>query len=100
LQGNFAEDSIVIQGGVIMSDEEHLIENLICYVQSVGWANVPKQHAKFNKPFYDLYDRYSKNGQTQVTPGTFKWLLNMAVYVVYHATVYETDFSEDEKCQS
>lgn len=79
-----------------MSDEEHLIENLIYYVQSVGWANVPKQHAKDNNPFYDLYDRYSKNGLTQVTVGTFKWLLNMAVYVVYHATM-GTDFSEEEK---
>ena len=80
-----------------MSDEEHLIENIICYVQSVGWANVPEQHAKDNAPFYDLYERYGKNGQTQLTPGTFKWLLDMAVYVVYHATVWGTDFSEEEK---
>jgi len=77
-----------------MSDEEHLIENLIDYVQSVGWANVPKQHAEDNAAFYDLYERYSKNGQTQVTPGTFKWLLDMAKYVVYHATM-GTDFSEE-----
>lgn len=77
-----------------MSDEEHLIENLICYVQSVGWANVPEQHTK---SFHDLYKRYGKNGQTQVTPETFKWLLDMAVYVVYQATVWGVDFSEEEK---
>lgn len=79
-----------------MSDEEHLIENLICYVQNVGWANVPYQDAKDNEPFYDLYEKYSKNGQTQVTPGTFKWLLNMAKYVVYQATM-GTDFSEESE---
>ena len=80
-----------------MSDEEHLIENLIAYVQSVGWANVPKQHAKDNAPFYDLYERYGRNGQTKLTIGTFKWLLDMAEYVVWSATVYDTDFSEEEK---
>ncbi len=79
-----------------MSDEEHIIENLICYVQSVGWKNVPDQDAKDNEPFYDLYERYGKNGQTQVTVGTFKWLLDMAKYVVYQATM-GTDFSEEEK---
>ena len=79
-----------------MSDEEHLIENLIAYVQSVGWANVPEQFAEDNAPFYDLYERYGKNGLTQVTIGTFKWLLDIAVYVVYHATM-GTDFSEEEK---
>ncbi len=78
-----------------MSDEEHLIENLICCVQSIGWANVPKQSDEDNKPFYDLYDRYGNNGQTQVSVGTFKWLLNMATYVVYQATM-GTDFSEEE----
>ena len=76
-----------------MSDEEHIIENIICYVQSVGWANVPKQD---NYPFYDLYEKYGKNGQTQITPGVFRWLLHMAKYVVYHATM-GTDFSEEEK---
>jgi hypothetical protein len=77
-----------------MSDEEHLIENLIRYVQNVGWANVPKQDAEDNYPFYDLYERYGKNGQVQLTPGTFRWLLDMAVYVVYQATVVGTDFSK------
>ena len=79
-----------------MSDEEHLIENLICYVQSVGWANVPKQHAEDSAPFYDGYERYGKNGQVQLTVGTFKWLLDMAKYVIYQATM-GTDFSEEEK---
>ena len=32
-----------------MSDEENIIENIICYVQSVGWANVPKQDAEDSK---------------------------------------------------
>lgn len=77
-----------------MSDEENIIENIICYVQSVGWANVPKQDAEDNAPFYDVYERYGKNGQMQLTVGTFKWLLDMAKYVVYHTTM-GTDFREE-----
>ena len=78
-----------------MSDEEHLIENIIYYVKSVGWANIPHKDDEDNAPFYDVYERYGKNGQTQLTVGTFKWLLDMAQYVVYHATM-GTDFSEEE----
>lgn len=76
-----------------MSDKEHLIENIIAYVQSVGWANVPNRYAKDNYPWYEVYERYGKNGQTQLTSGTFEWLLDMAVYIVYHAT-NGIDFSE------
>lgn len=78
-----------------MSDSEHLIENIICYVQSIGWANVPKQDDKDNCPFYDLYERYGSNGQVQLTVGAFKWLLDMATYVVYHSTI-GADFSQKE----
>lgn len=77
-----------------MSNEEHLIENLICYVQSVGWANVPDNVGSLD--FHNVYKRYGNNGRTEVDRRTFKWLLDMAVYVVYHAT-NGTDFSEEEK---
>jgi len=76
-----------------MSNEEHLIENLIAYVQDIGWANVPSNPNSL--AFYDLYSRYNNNGNTSVDVNTFCWLLKMAVYVVYHATVCNTDFSED-----
>lgn len=75
-----------------MSDEEHLIENLICYVQSVGWANVPNRGTL---RYENIYGAYSKNGTHSVSEETFWWLLQMAFYVVYHATM-GTDFSEEE----
>lgn len=74
-----------------MSDEEHLIENLICYVQSVGWSEAGEL-----VNLDDIYNRYGSNGKTKVDKATFEWLLDMAVYVVYHAT-NGTDFSEEEK---
>ena len=73
-----------------MSDEEHLIENLICYVQSVGWSEAGEL-----VNLDDIYNRYGSNGRTKVDKATFEWLLQMAVYVVYHATM-GTDFSEEE----
>ena len=75
----------------MMSDEEHLIENLICYVQSVGWSEA-SELVNLNK----IYKRYGSNGETKVDKATFEWLLNMAVYVVYQATEWGTDFSEEE----
>ena len=74
-----------------MSDEEHLIENLICYVQSVGWSEAGEL-----VNFDDIYNRCGSNGKTKVDKTTFEWLLDMAVYIVYHATM-GTDFSEEEK---
>ena len=74
-----------------MSDEEHLIENLIAYVQSVGWSEASEL-----VNLDDIYNRYGSNGKTKVDKSTFEWLLQMAVYVVYHATM-GTDFSEEEK---
>ena len=75
-----------------MSDEEHLIENLIAYVQSVGWANVPNDVGSLD--FHNVYKRYGNNGRIEVNRATFKWLLDMAEYVVYNATM-GTDFSEE-----
>ena len=74
-----------------MSDSEHLIENLICYVQSVGWSEAGEL-----VNLDDIYNRYGSNGRTKVDKATFEWLLDMAVYVVYHATM-GTDFSEEDK---
>ena len=74
-----------------MSDSEHLIENLICYVQSVGWSEASEL-----VNLDDIYNRYGSNGRTKVDKATFEWLLDMATYVVYHATM-GTDFSEEDK---
>lgn len=72
-----------------MSNEEHLIENLLAYAQSVGWAEANKP-----KNFDDIYERYGSNGGTKVSKETFEWLLNMAVYVVYMESVWGSDFVE------
>jgi hypothetical protein len=76
-----------------MSDEEHLIENLIAYVQSVGWAYVPNRGTE---RYESIYGVLSKNGTHSVSEETFWWLLQMAVYVVYRVTVCNTDFSDEE----
>lgn len=43
-----------------MSDEEHLIENLICYVHSVGWANVPDNVGSL--AFHNVYKQIMTEG--------------------------------------
>ena len=72
-----------------MSNEEHLIENLLFYVKSVGWAEAGEL-----VNFDDIYERYGNNGGTEVSKETFEWLLNMAVYVVYQESVWGSDFVE------
>lgn len=73
-----------------MSDEEHLVENIVSYVQSVGWIEAE------NSDFDDVYERYGSNGNLRTDKQTFRMLLNMAIYVVYQATVCGTDFSENK----
>lgn len=65
-----------------MTNEEHLIENLLSYVQNVGWSEAGEL-----VNFDDIYERYGSNGSTKVSKETFEWLLNMAVYIVYQETV-------------
>lgn len=77
-----------------MSDKEHLIENLICYVRSVGWPNIPDDVDSL--AFHNVYKCYGNNGRVEVDRVTFKWLLDMAKYVVYQASM-GTDFSKEEK---
>lgn len=77
-----------------MSDDEHLVENIIDYVQRIGWAKLPNVHSK---EWNELYAVFGKNGQIKVSEETFEYLLYMAEYVVYHSTVCNTDFSEVEK---
>ena len=72
-----------------MNNEEHLIENLLSYVQSVGWAEANK-HENFD----NIYEHYGSNGGTKVSKETFEWLLNMAVYVVYQESVWGSNFVE------
>ena len=50
-----------------MSDEEHLIENLIGYVQSVGWSEASELII-----LDDIYNRYGSNGKTKVDKATFE----------------------------
>lgn len=44
----------------------------------------------------ELKRKITVNYNIIINFGTFKWLLDMAVYVVYHETM-GTDFSEEEK---
>ncbi len=75
-----------------MSLEEHLVENILCYVQSHGWQNMPTRR---DKKFKKLYEMLGNNGTLTVSEDTFEMLLEMAVYVVYHSTVCNTDFSNE-----
>ncbi len=69
-----------------MSNEEHTVENIICYVQNVGWQNIDLNHP--NKHKCCCYPE-------ELPDETFAWLLRMAVYVVYYSTVVGVDFSNE-----
>lgn len=73
-----------------MSCEEHLVENIISYIQETGCFKVKKG----SKEYEEFYENYSKNGTVEVSRETFDWLVEMANYVVYEASVCNTDFSE------
>lgn len=73
-------------GGDIMSDDEHLIQNIVCLVEEVGWD-------KFcDFPLTDqvgeYYKDYGTNGNITVNKETFKWLIAMASYIDYERKVW------------
>jgi hypothetical protein len=73
-----------------MSNEEHIVENIICWVQNIGWKNIPEQNTD---EWQIAYNSICEN--SDVSQEIFSWLLEMAKYVVYQATVWGDDFSED-----
>lgn len=73
-----------------MSCEEHLIENIIGYIQETGCYQLDKNSKKYET----FYENFSKNGVVEISREVFDWLVEMANYVVYHASIYGTDFSD------
>jgi len=73
-----------------LSCEEHLVENIISYIQNTGSYKVEKGTEKYE----EFYNNYSKNGDVEISKEVFDWLVEMANYVVYEATVCNTDFSD------
>lgn len=69
-----------------MCNEDHTVENIISYVQNVGWQNIDLDHPKKHKCC--CYPE-------ELPDETFAWLLRMAVYVVYYSTVVGVDFSNE-----
>lgn len=72
-----------------MSKEEHIVENIICWVQNIGWKNIPERNSDEWK---QVYNSICEN--SNVSEEIFDWLVEMAKYVVYQATVWGDDFSE------
>ena len=73
-----------------MSCEEHLVENIIFYIQETGCFKVKKD----SKEYEEFYENYSKNGYAEVNKETFDWLVEMATYVVYESSISDADFSD------
>lgn len=72
-----------------MSDEEHLVENIIGAIRYMGWENVPDPEEN-PEEFQKMYDGLSSNGDQKVSMETFRWLVEMARSVVYHSTVWSS----------
>lgn len=77
-----------------MTSDEHYIVNLISKVQYIGWQNVPEEDSpEFFKFFREFRNEWEEDIMPQsVSYETFKWLVRMAVYVVYVCTVMDGTF--------
>lgn len=76
-----------------MTSVERLIENIICQVQSMTWYNAGAI-AEDRDKLKELHEQLGHNGIAKVDLSTFMWLWNMAVYVVFHATVWNESFKD------
>lgn len=59
-----------------MSNDEHLIENILTYIENIGWQNFDEDNPEDLKKA-----RKNVDNSNLVNDEVFLWLLKMAVYV-------------------
>lgn len=80
-----------------MSDEEHCVVNLISKIQYLGYENIPDEDSPEFFKFFRGF-RKDQNGEaSMISYDGFKWMVRMAIYVVYCSTVMNKDFSNMER---
>ena len=67
-----------------MSSEEHLVENIVCYVEDVGWNEFHDQVTVEDIKKKGL-ESFSRCGDVEVSLETLAWLFTMARYVDYQS---------------
>lgn len=66
-----------------MSNEEHLIENTLSYIENIGWENFDEDNPEDLKKA-----RLSIENSELVDDKTLLWLIKMAIYVEYSNKVW------------
>lgn len=69
-----------------MSNDEHLIENILTYIENIGWQ-------KFDEDNPEDLKKARKNidNSDLVNDEVFLWLLKMAAYVDYQKDVWRNE---------
>lgn len=69
-----------------MSNDEHLIENILTYIENIGWQ-------KFDEDNPEDLKKARKNidNSDLVNDEVFLWLLKMAVYIEYQKDVWRNE---------
>lgn len=69
-----------------MSNDEHLIENILTYIENIGWQNFDEDNPEDLKKA-----RKNVDNSNLVNDEVFLWLLKMAVYVDYQKDVWRNE---------
>lgn len=69
-----------------MSNDEHLIENILTYIENISWQ-------KFDEDNPEDLKKARKNidNSDLVNDEVFLWLLKMAVYIEYQKDVWRNE---------
>lgn len=69
-----------------MSNDEHLIENILTYIENIGWQNFDEDNPEDLKKA-----RKNIDNSDLVNDEVFLWLLKMAVYIEYQKDVWRNE---------
>lgn len=69
-----------------MSNDEHLVENILTYIENIGWQNFDEDNPEDLKKA-----RKNVDNSDLVNDEVFLWLLKMAVYVDYQKDVWRNE---------
>jgi hypothetical protein len=72
-----------------MSCEEHLVENVMTFIEENGWNYFKKEIITVEDIKKKKLESFAKNGTTEVSLETLAWLFTLAVYVEYQRSLFE-----------
>lgn len=72
-----------------MCEAEHLVENVMYFVEQHGWNFFKSDEVSLKDITKNKLECFAKNGNTEISFETLRWLFTLARYVEYHRVMFD-----------